>query len=27
DIVRQIIEKHLTDFKLFTKEVMGILDL
>ncbi|MGE6617521.1 type VII toxin-antitoxin system HepT family RNase toxin [Bacillus mycoides] len=27
DIVRQIIEKHLKDFKLFTKEVMGILDL
>ncbi|MBJ7932846.1 MULTISPECIES: type VII toxin-antitoxin system HepT family RNase toxin [Bacillus cereus group] len=26
DIVRQIIEKHLTDFKLFTKEVMGILE-
>ncbi|OFD75905.1 MULTISPECIES: type VII toxin-antitoxin system HepT family RNase toxin [Bacillus cereus group] len=27
DIVRQIIEKYLKDFKLFTKEVMGILDL
>ncbi|HDX9707899.1 TPA: DUF86 domain-containing protein [Bacillus thuringiensis] len=27
DIVRQIIEKHLKDFKIFTKEVLGILEL
>lgn len=27
DIVRQIIEKHLNNFKLFAKEIMGILDL
>ncbi|MGE7884148.1 type VII toxin-antitoxin system HepT family RNase toxin [Bacillus sp. NPDC094077] len=27
DIVRQIIEKHLKDFRLFTKEIMGTLEL
>ncbi|HDX9578117.1 TPA: DUF86 domain-containing protein [Bacillus pseudomycoides] len=27
DIVQKIIEKHLGDFKLFTKEILGILDL
>ncbi|HDX9590628.1 TPA: DUF86 domain-containing protein [Bacillus pseudomycoides] len=27
EIVQKIIEKHLSDFKLFTKEILGILDL
>lgn len=27
NIVQKIIEKHLGDFKLFTKEILGILDL